>query len=167
MNKGFTLIETVIYTAILGLLLAVAVSSLVLILNLYTRFDVRRDIQDSALTSLDRMTREIRNAASVSTSGSSFGAHPGILVTSVNEGGTPITRQFSLDNGVLHLYEDGADQGPLTSSDVEVVSFILHRGQTSYSEVVRLQLQLQAGNGDNQETKTFYTSTVLRGSYND
>jgi len=166
-NRGFTLIETVVYIVILGMLFTVIVTAVVNVISLYHVFDVRRDIQDSALASFDRITREIRSARSVSTSGSVFNSHPGILVVSTNQGGVPIVRQFSLDNGVLHLYEEGVDQGPLTSADVTVTNLVFEYSENEHTDLVKITMQLQAGNGDIQETKNFYVSTVLRGSYND
>lgn len=167
MNKkeGFTLLEVLIYTAVLAMLLIIVSKSLIVVISTYRAFDARRDIQDSAISSIERITREIRNAGSVSTSGSAFGSNPGSLVISVNEEGTPVTREFSISNGRLHLYEDGNDLGPLTSADVEVQNLIFYHLTTENSELVKIELGLVAGEGKNQVNKSFFFSTVLRGSY--
>ncbi len=143
----------------------VVANTLIVVVTIYREFDMRRDVQDSAITSLERMTKEIRNAQSVSTSGSAFNTNPSTLVVSALDGSTPVVREFAIVDGVLRLYEDGVDQGPLSSTDVEITNFVVRFSDTEHSELVKIEMTIQGSDGEYQ--RNFYNSTILRGSYND
>ena len=163
---GYTLLEAVVYTAVVALLFVIVVNTLLAVVSLYNEFDVYRDLQDSAVTASERITREIRNANQVSTSGSTFGTHPGELVlSSTNESGDPITLEFRLSGDVLHLYKDGVDQGPLTSTEVAVSELVFRHSVATTSELIRLDLELTGEEGAADLIRSFHVSTVLRGSY--
>ncbi|MCI5108292.1 MAG: prepilin-type N-terminal cleavage/methylation domain-containing protein [Candidatus Pacebacteria bacterium] len=160
-NKGYTLVEAVVYIAVMAILFIIISNSLISIIGTYKEFDTRRDLQSAAIFSFERLTREIREAESVSVAGSFFGTSPGILVLSKIEGGNPVVLEFKLSGTSLHVYKDGADQGPLTASGVSVNSLIFNHSTNDHSELVKMQLTLQSG----ELIRDFYTSTVLRGAY--
>lgn len=163
---GFTLIEAVIYVALLVILLVVITSTIIGMASSYHSLVVVQNISDSSASVLERMTREIRNAESVDVSGSTFGNSSGVLVlNSTDDSGGNITREFFVLNGRIHIKEDGVDMGPLTMDRVEVTNLEFEHLTSAISEAVKVEITLEAGVGENERTENFYSTAVLRGSY--
>lgn len=157
MNKGgYTLIEALVYIAVLVIIFVVISSALVSIIGIYREFDARRDLQSSAIFSFERLTREIRDSDGVSTTGSVFDSSPGVLALSK---GSDVL-EFKLSGSELHIYVNGVDQGPLVS-DSTVDSLIFKHSSNDNSELVRIEMTITSGS----ITKDFYTSVITRGSY--
>ncbi len=75
-SGGFSLIETIVYIALFVLISTVLVGTLFGLLRAYTDLRVNDDLLDSAHVSMERMMREIRDAASIDPA-SVFASDPG------------------------------------------------------------------------------------------
>lgn len=160
------MIELVIYVGILLTMAVAAVSSLIAIGRTYNTIQSAQRIDANAQIVLDRMGYEIRSASSVDIAQSTLGSSPGILqLNTTDDSGTAMTIQFFVSNQALRIKENGVDLGPLTASSVRVTSLIFRRITTTNSQAVKTELTLESGTGPSYRTKTFYTTTVLRGSY--
>lgn len=165
-SKGFTLIEVVIYIAVLGLSLAAIVTSVIAITRSQSRIQLDERIQQAANTTLERLVREIREAESIDAVDSVFDTSPGRLVIAVPQDGMAAREvEFILLNGVLQLKEEGTYIGDLIGSDVVVDTLIFRSIMTPHSEAVRIELTLSASSSQQTSTQSFYTTTVLRNSY--
>ncbi len=160
---GFTLIESIVYIAVLVMTLLVVVFAVAGIGKSYARVRSHQILGRAAAFSLERLSREIRFASSVDTVQSSFGVSPGIVVLSFTNPAR--TLKVYAENGTLKMDEDGVYIGDLTSSKVYVSSFIVRRFQTGESEGIRIETTLQASDGKATTTESFYTTAVMRGSY--
>ncbi len=76
--KGYTLVEAIIYIAILAILSIVFISLLFTMTQSYTKFRLERDLASSASLGLERLARETRQAKSIDLA-STLGSHPGRL----------------------------------------------------------------------------------------
>lgn len=161
-TKGFTLVETIVYALIVAILFFVVTNTLIVLMRVYNDSRAVRALQDSGLTAIERISREIKQAKSVDLVQSQFGSHPGVLVLVKEEDdGSQSTVQIKMWNGVsVGLFSDDAT-GPITNPDVEVAEFMFFRGDTGLSDIVRLQLTLRSRG----RMETFYTSAIVRGSY--
>lgn len=165
-HTGFSLVEMLVYIAILTLLVGVLISSLRAIVTTYRHIKVSRTIETSALTALERITREIKNGSSITVGSSSFGtASSSITVVGKNASEVSKTTYIYLQSGVLRINEDGTPKGQLTSSSTVVTNFTLNFINQTASDAVKIQLTLQAGQGAYQRQETFYSTAILRGSY--
>jgi len=81
-TRGLSLIEIVVYIAILSLLSVVVVGILLSLSGVYAELVITKRMNTSAAAALDRMAREVRSAMSVDTASSTLGASPGLLVLS-------------------------------------------------------------------------------------
>lgn len=157
-TKGFSLIELVVYIAVLSILMVVVVQALLGISSSYSHIALKRSIEESAMTTLERISREIRNAHNGSAGAS--------LSLSSTEGGTTVTREFFVDgNQTLRLRENGVDRGPLTKSGIRVTTFSASLMSTSTSKAVKIDLALEATRGEVTEADIFHTTVVMRGVY--
>lgn len=163
--KGFSLIEMLIYVAILGIMLGVTVQILLSFSGVYSTFVLDRRIHSAAATSLERLVREIRSAESVDVADSTFDTHPGRLTLQIPVAGSGnIERTFAISNGQIALFENGVLQGALTGDRVEVIGLIFKRITNGTLEGIRTELTLQATRREVIRSATFYSFTVLRAS---
>lgn len=142
MKNGYTLLETVVYIAILAVIAVMALGSIFSIYRALGQTLVERKLILNGDVALETMIREIRAASSVDPS-SVLGTHPGTLKVG--------SKTFSPSN--------------FTTSDVSVTNLIFYATSTANSAIVKIELSLQAGSGVFQKTKNFYGSAVMRGAY--
>jgi len=67
MNKGFTLIETIITIVVLGILGVFTFAFFGNYMNTYTLMRDRRNLHQEAVYILERISRELRNASTITT----------------------------------------------------------------------------------------------------
>ena len=165
-RKGFTLIEMVIYIAFVSTFSVLALNGVLLATKVFSDFRITRNLNNTAEVILDRVVREVRQAYDVDQVESSFGAHPGKLtLKTIDPSDIDTTIEFYLDNGNVKVKEGGVDSGFLGSRDVMVDIFVFDLITNSNTKAVRTRLQLTAQRGSLQKIKTFYATTILRGSY--
>ena len=148
--------ETVIYVGILAVIAVLALGSILSVYKAFGKTKIERKLALNGDIAVERMVRSVRSATSTDTSVSVFGIHPGIL--KIGE------TKFSLLGSVLQVTENGEAPQDLTS-DVNVSSLVFYRTVSANSEIIKIELALQAGTGIFQKSKNFYGSAVLRGAY--
>lgn len=167
-KSGYTLIETVIYTAILTSLSIFVANTIILAFVSFNKARVDRRVVIDAETALERITRESRSALSVDEIQSVFGSNPSKLVLNSTVGfgdNTPIIRQFFVSGGRMAFQEGSGEIKFLTSPAATVSSFIVSKSDTARSQAVKISLSLEAGSGQSATNRSFYVSAVLRGGY--
>ncbi|MBX4181333.1 prepilin-type N-terminal cleavage/methylation domain-containing protein [Candidatus Parcubacteria bacterium] len=161
-HKGFSLLEMLIYVAILALLLMVVMGVIVSISKSNRLIRSARSIDTSASLSMERMTREARLSDSIAP-GSTLNVHPGdLILNSTDASNNPRTVEFYISNGRLMMKENSVDLGALTESATRVTSLIFRRFSGAHSEGVRIEMTLESGADTGYKTETFYSTAVLR-----
>ncbi|KKU67935.1 MAG: hypothetical protein UX89_C0010G0014 [Parcubacteria group bacterium GW2011_GWA2_47_16] len=165
-RRGFSLVETIIYTGLLVLILVAVINMMLLMSHSYNYLKLSRHIQVSAVTALDRMVRDIRNAQSVDVGQSTLGTSPGILTLNTSTvSGTPQTVQFYVSGGGIRVKQDGVDIGPVTLPDVTLTNLVFRQITTGISQAVKIELTLSTGVGPAARSANFYGTAILRDSY--
>ncbi|MEK7585108.1 MAG: type II secretion system protein [Patescibacteria group bacterium] len=167
-QRGYTLIEAIIYVAILAMLCVTFISLLFAMTRSYTSFRLAREITDSALIALERMTYEIRRASSIDLAQSTLDTHPGHLtLNTTDENDAPTTIEFYLTaDNILLIEEGGAGQTASTSAArITVENLVFKQINTTEGEAVKVELTLSNNQGQVSRTEKFYTTAVLRESY--
>jgi Tfp pilus assembly protein PilE len=159
--NGFSLVEVLIYLAVTVLISLAAVQTYLSLDVVLVRNATERAVNHSAMVALERLGHEIRSAVSVNTVQSTFGTSPG-EVTLVY--GTT-TANFAVVGSALVLTMNGTEVGPLTSDGVVVENFMVNRYVGTTTELIRVELTLSGNSKAASTTRTYYTSAVLRGSY--
>src|SRR3989338_3295300 len=160
-TRGFTLVEMVVYLAILSLMTVLLVTTLVSLAGSFSAYQATRDVERSARDSLERMVREIRQAEQINLGASTLGTHPGVL--SLTYGTTTV--EFSLSGDRLLLRVNGAQVGPLTLEGVAVDNLVFRRSVSGKSEGVSVELSLERTRRQFTAAEDFEAFAVLRGSY--
>ena len=165
-RQGFSLIEAIIYVGLAILVMVAVVNMLLLLSRAYGQLKSSRHMQTSAITALDRVIRDIRNAQSIDVGQSTLGASPGVLtLNSTNLSGTAEVFQFYILNGALRVKKDTVDLGPLTLPDVTVSNLIFRQISTGISQAVKIEITLGTGAGQSARSANFYGTAILRDSY--
>ncbi|MBI5787157.1 MAG: hypothetical protein HY446_01245 [Candidatus Niyogibacteria bacterium] len=167
-NRGSSLIETLLYSAILIVLSVAAINTLLAMTSVFSQARALRQVGLNAETSLERLTREARLASGINEASSVFSATSSRLVLDTVRSSTDPTqvlKQFYVSGGRLALQENSDPAEFLTSNKVVVGSFWVDEITALNSEAVKIILELETAPGRNQASQTFYQSVILRGSY--
>lgn len=167
MKKGSSLIETLIYSAILGVVAVFTTSSLLTTMKSYSNIKLSRDLDVSASTAMERMTNEIRLANGIDSAGSVFVASAGKLkLNTADSLGASTTIEFFLSGFGVFAKEGTNLPEALTASSTEVLSLIFDKiNSASTSSAVKISLTVKAKNGNLDRMEKFYNTAILRGSY--
>ena len=164
-NRGFNIVEILIYSALVAMLLAIVVNILLLGVNMYRRFDAARNIQEAAVAVIERIVSESRNASMISVDASGVDANGQNFLTMFNSDNNVLATFAITTNGTVNVYNgSGTLVGPLTTSDVSAAgSYFLIASSTQ--QLARVVLVLRSGQDQFEVTEHFYTSVIPRGSY--
>jgi type II secretory pathway pseudopilin PulG len=164
-NKGFSLVETIVYASLLALLVTVITYVITLLFRANSIVKSTRDVENSAIAATDRMIREIRAASSVDLPNSSFGVDDGILSLIIPSGSGTRTVRFYTENSKIMVDDDGVQTGPLTLSSTQVTSLRFYYLTSTTSQAVKFETVLIGPISDPGISEKLYGTAVLRGSY--
>lgn len=157
-NEGFSLIEMLAYISILVFMLVIILEVVISITSSGRIITSIRNIENSAILSMERITREIRQADSINLTQSTLGTHPGklVLIDSTN------TTEFYISNNMIFIKKNGVELGSLTATGTKVTNLKFSRFATSTSEGIRVEMRLESGTSTHYRTETFYNSATIR-----
>ncbi|OGZ06629.1 MAG: hypothetical protein A3C93_00025 [Candidatus Lloydbacteria bacterium RIFCSPHIGHO2_02_FULL_54_17] len=165
-RKGVSLIEAVLYVSMFAALLLIAMTSLFSTIKAFSALRISRDINDASVTVMERLTRDLKATAAIDLSQSTFGANPGRLtIVTVNASGTTMTVEYFVTAKALHIKENGADKGSLTSANTKIEGLVFYYINTGSTVSIKTELHLTASRGPVSGTEHFYNTSLLRGSY--
>jgi len=166
-KRGFTLVEMVVYVAVIAVIFAVVVNTILSVSSAWGNARVKRNLMQQGGATMERILREIRLADSVNVGGSTLGVHPGILELATIQSPsdeTALTRSFLLSSTTLMMSENSVNT-PLTSG-VDITNLIFYKiTNGNISEGVRVMLTVEDGVGRYYQSRNFYGTAVLRRSY--
>ncbi len=166
-KKGFSLVETLVYLALLVLMLLGVVNTLTALVSSYRKVSAVRAIETSAINSMDRILRETKDATGIDSALSSFNVTSGALALyGLDANGSSTPMKFALSGGRIVLYENNISLGPITSEDVNVTSLVFRQYSTTTSSAIKVEMIMtNVASSSFAITKNFYGTAVLRGTY--
>ncbi len=163
-NRGYSLVEMVIYIAILSFIALIVIEMLLSLTTSYRLVTALRVTEQSGIDSMERMTRDIRQAASVDTGNSTLGTSPGVLTLQSNLNGVlSTTTKFYVQSGVLKVDVNGSYVGPLSLSSTQVTGLTFHYLDEGTSTAVKIDLTISAAVGTTTRVKNYHNTIILRG----
>ncbi len=153
-NKGYSLLELLIYIALFAVISIVLVRSLIVVMRTYASAQANRRLQNNGELIMERITREVRDAESISSG--TFGTNPGVLALSGEDGNTT----FSVVSDAVQVNDDGTI-GALSTNKVSVTSLVFRRITTPVGEGVKIELTLTTANAV-IKSASFYSTALLR-----
>lgn len=165
LQQGLSLIEVVIYVAILGLILVLVFDTVLSVGRAVTVVRMEKKIVTSGTLALERISREVRDSTSIITASSTFNVNPGTLATYREDPvGTFTPVFFDRTNKDRLRITKGATADFLTPSNVRVSKLIFRYSSTTNSEAVKIEFELSATTSATTTFK-FYNTIVLRETY--
>jgi type II secretory pathway pseudopilin PulG len=162
-KKGYSLVEALVYVLIFSLIFGSIVTATVLLSTSYRQIKAMRNIESSAISAMNRMSREIKNSVSVDTSATMYNSPSGVLLLDTASSTDDV--RFHLSNGQVMLQEGSTPTGALTLDSATVSSLVFRPITTENSEAVKIEMTIQAQVKGAIISKNFYNTIVLRGSY--
>lgn len=160
-NKGFTLIETVLYFALLAVISVLVIGNIITLFKNYKVVRSNQAIEYNAISIFDKLSRDVHDAKNVVVSNSSFSIPQGVLelnIASSTDDTSSTTVRFYLSGGKVKYMKNGVDFGNLSTNAVTVSNFKINYISATSSEAVKVEMTL-----DNPiATKNFYTTIQLR-----
>ena len=157
---GFTLIESIIYMAVVSILLISAGAIITNILFGKAKYTAEEEVGQNARFIMEKITAEIRNAMAINQPDPGLaGGELSLDVSSVAE--NPII--FQLTGGKVQIKRGGGGGIDLSSDEVEITNLqFLNVSLASESGAVRIQMTIKYKNPQNRQEynfeESFYTT---------
>ncbi len=171
-KRGFSILESLVYVAILSVMLIAVINAMQLLASSYRGIKSLRSVEVAAINSMDRIIRETRSATSVNTAQTTFNVNlaqstsTAFTLNGLDASSTAVTIQFYVSGSRLMLKENGITLGPLTPGNVAVTSLVFRSYSTTTSSAVKVEMIIDTASSSGVTTsKNFYGTAVLRGSY--
>ena len=166
-TAGFTIVETIIYFTMLSIITVLVIGSIISLFKNYNIIRANQQIENNAVTIIDKLTRDVRSARSVVTAQSSFGIPLGILTldiaSSTNDTASTSVKLYLTGNKIRYA-QNGVDIGNLSTSEVSISNFKIYYIGASSTEALKVELGIDSISHLNSTTtsKNFYTTIQLR-----
>lgn len=158
-NKGFSLVEMIVYLAIMTIITTTLVQSFIVVLKSNKNSFVDSVIRNSGYSIMENIIREARKSNDINTCSSN-------LLSFVQANNNIVN--FSVSNGVVDFSEGISTQvskGPLNNSDIRVTSLNCNIINTENSKAIKFKIDLSTTIDGQYKTESFYSTVILRGSY--
>lgn len=165
-QRGFTLVEMIIYVAFFAILSILAVNATIMVMRSFYSLRLTQSINQSTTVALERLSREIRNAYDFDGAQSTFGTNPGRLMLNTEDaGGNNTTMEFYMDaNSQLRLREGGVEKGALVTKSVTLTNLVFRSIDTPNSKAIKVEMTVSDSRTDIIKSVKFYDTIMLRGS---
>lgn len=134
----------------------------------YRNIDSLRQIESGAISTLDRLTREIKNSTSIDLSNSIMDSDSGELSLNVASSTGSYNTRIYASSSRLYINRDGIELGPLSPDDVKVtiVNYSMINSPNNTATGIRMELVFESQDGSQANwSKTFYATAIMRGTY--
>lgn len=166
MSKGFSLVEMVLYVALLTVVTLTIIQMLISISGIYRSIKLDRELEVAGTIAMESLLREIRNASSVNLGESVLDVNPGsITLNGVDESASPYVIKFIVDSGILKVSKDDEIPSAITASSITVSYLLFTHITNPVSRGVRVEIEVSGNAGPIYKSERYYGFTVMRGSY--
>ncbi len=165
-HAGYSIIEMLVYIAIFSAMSIVVIESIVVVIRSFETTRADRDLLESGHVSMEHMSREIRQAKSITVSGSVLNTNPGtVSLSGLDSSNNPRTVIFVLENSTIDMYENGELVGPILNANISAQSLVFRRIATPEGEAVKVEMMVSNTSQATPLSANFYDTIILRGEY--
>lgn len=159
LQRGYSLLELVIYIGLFALLSIVLVQSLISMVHTYAAAARYRALQNNGELIMERITRDVRNGTTLTASAC---ATPVGSITVAGTNNEPYTLAYTVIDGRMQLSSNGAGAEELSTSEVVITGFAVCAFTTPVGSGAKISLSLSAA-GSTPATASFYSTVLTRG----
>ena len=168
-QKGFTILEFVIYVALLGIVVTSAAMFAMHFTITQMKAATYAKASRNAQFAMARIESEVAQATSINVGSSTFGSNPGLLTLVTATGGTNPT-VFAVSGGQLTVQQGAGSAVPLTDPSMTVEEFTLENlipnGRAQYIRV-HIKVTIPAGNAFQDVSASVNLDTTVHVRRND
>ncbi len=165
-QKGFTLVETLIYIAGAVIVIGMIVSMLYYAYSWYGRVSEPSRVDQIGSALVNKLLGDIRGGQSIDLPQSSFATNNGTLtIDTLTPSLTNVIKHYALQNGRIIYQENSGDIQYLTPSDITVSQFYLNQATTTVSSAIRFSVNIDYLTKTGTSTNTYSGMAILRNSY--
>ena len=162
-TRGFSIIEMLVYVLILAVISVFLVYAIISMIRSVVEISVSRSILGGAMLSLERITREAKDAYDINEATSTLAAHPGrILFLTETESGATTSILFFISGDALMMKRGTSTAQSLLPERVAVENLVFRLATSTLSKSVKIELELSGARGSVTRTEQFYGSAQLR-----
>jgi type II secretory pathway pseudopilin PulG len=164
-TKGFTLFESMLYIALMGVVLATLSSFVMQLMHARVKLEAKSEVLHAARLVEMRISDALRHANSINVGTSVFGSDPGVLSLEMQDPlKNPTIFRLNADNGRVEMSEHGGAYVALTSTRLSATNLVF-QNLTSADDtgVVQVLFTLQTVNPTN--IPYYHASTSFQSSY--
>ena len=164
---GFTLVETLVYIALIGGAMISFVNFTISITNSRNKVYVKQEVQANARMALNLISQTIKSADGVNVASSTFATDPGILsLVMGNSIENPTIISLTGNDGLLQIKKGSTTEIPITSDEIRITNLVftnLTSGSTK--ENIKIEITLEYAKDESvfyQYSTDLQTSVSLR-----
>ncbi len=168
LNKGFTLVEMIIYFGFLAVLSILSIQGTIVAMKSFYSIRLTQSVNQSASVVMGRLSQEIMEAYSVNELQSTFKTNPGSLMLNTRTtAGVATTREFYVNAAnQLAIREGGLNKGSLMTKSVTLSNLVFRQSTTTESIAIKIEMTLRDNRAVPPKDVKFYDTVILRGSIN-
>jgi prepilin-type N-terminal cleavage/methylation domain-containing protein len=159
-QKGFTLVEVLVYLAIFVMVTTAATYLLITLNDVVDRYRVNTILYRSGSSALEHMVVELRQANQFNAAGSVVNTSATGTLSVINNS---TTTTFTKSGDELLFSINSVNYGNIVDDAVEVDGFTVYQYSTTVGTLIRLKLELTATVGSSTKSTTLYGGAVIRG----
>jgi prepilin-type N-terminal cleavage/methylation domain-containing protein len=154
-KSGFTLIEVLIYIAIVALVITTLVQFILSISQSRNKNYVVQEVQGNVRSVVDIISRNVRSATDIQLATSTLGTDPGVLVlTMASSSLNPTIFSLSADDGVAQIKQGSQTTTTLTSDEVRVTNFVfIDTTGSSTRKHMKLEMTVESASTDSVDVR--------------
>lgn len=172
-GNGFSLVEVLVYIAILGVVVSVTVGFFSDLMQTYSKTSAKSDVTSNISSALKIISDEIKYAGGIYTPTTVLNSNSGqlSLATAFNAptGHSTTFVDYYLDNGVIYEKREGISATPLTSNRVFVTALRYERfisnGKDTVKVIIDGKINTASTNPEYQANISLTSTISLRGGY--
>ncbi len=159
-QQGFTMVELLIYLAIVGLVAAAIVQVIISINSASSANHGAQSVNSNMRAAVEVMTAEIKAAQGLVVGSSTLGSDPGVLwLVPLTSSTDPVVFDLDQDNGRLRLTYGSADPVYVVSDDVRVTDLQFEH-QTALNGNDAIQITMTIAEKLQSGTEQVYSLSV-------
>lgn len=158
--KGFSLIEIIIYLALLIIVSVLVIQNLISLFKNYNVVKTNQEIEYNAINIIDKISRDVKSSKNVIVNESIFSIPQGAVSLNTASG----TVKYYLEENKIKYMKNGFYFSNLSTKNIIVDNFKLYYINATNTEAIRLELGLRSKAHLNSDfiNKNFYTTIQLR-----
>ena len=166
-NRGFTLIETLVYIAGVVLILGIIVDVLFYAYRWYGTVYATSRVDQVGISLVDRLINDIRSGQSVDNGSRSFSINSGSLsITTLTAPATTMTKSYAVSGGRVTYRENVGTTQYLSPNDLYISQFRIEEPLiTPASSAIRFTVSIDQMTRTGTTTSNYSGMAIMRNSY--